>query len=244
MKGCTDYTEEASGWVRPREGKTKFRLRRILVVLGVLALIGFFVFTRLSPAETFSVDAEPAPSASAVQPPGTEEETPSQDPPKTDKEKDVKLIVYLTGAVASPGIFELGEGSRINDAVSDAGGLREDAAAEYLNLAARVEDGMHIHIPTREEIASGESARIEAAGATGVTDPPGGGSSPADTGPVNINKADKTELETLPGIGAALAQRIIDYREKNGLFAVIEDLKQVSGIGDKKFEDLADKVCV
>jgi competence protein ComEA len=159
------------------------------------------------------------------------------------------LFVYLTGAVITPGVFELEQGARLNDAIEQAGGLAEGAATSYINLAAPLMDGQHVHIPSAAEIESGEAAKIAAGGAstpaTGATAATAG-SSAATAGEqkVNINTADNAELETLPGVGVATAQRIIDYREKNGLFTSVEGLKDVSGIGEKKYAELADRICV
>jgi competence protein ComEA len=246
MKGCTDYTEEARGWARSQGAESRFPKKILLVLFGIAAIIALIVFFPKAPTESFSVDTQqnslvPATQtalATEVDPPAqTEASRPTAEEP---------LVVYLTGAVANPGVFELKSGMRLNDAVINAGGLRDDAALQYLNLAALLTDGMHVHIPTLAEIESGEAARIELSGASISSISTGGGeaSSQQANQKINLNKASKTELETLPGVGTATAQRIIDYREKNGPFAAIEDLKEVSGIGDKKFEDLVDKVCV
>jgi competence protein ComEA len=171
------------------------------------------------------------------------------EPPETPA--PVPLVIYLTGAVIAPGVYELEQGDRVNDLIERAGGLAEDAATNYVNLAAPLADALHVHIPSQAEIESGEAARIAASGATGTAGAGAGGGaggsgllSSADGQQVNLNTADSAALETLPGVGAATARRIIDYREKNGPFESVEDLKDVSGIGEKKFAELADRVCV
>jgi competence protein ComEA len=127
-----------------------------------------------------------------------------------------------------------------------AGGLTADASANYINLASPLQDGAHLHIPTQDEVSTGEADRIAAGSLPAAA--PSAEATLTDGGSldqkVNINTADTKQLVTLPGIGEALAKRIVDYRSKNGSFASVEDLKNVSGIGDKKFEELADKICV
>lgn len=244
MKGCTDYAKEAKGWAHSQTAKPRFPRVFLLILLGIVVVLALILFFPRAPSETFSVTKQQDPPTLAAQTTQENAVEVSPDAKNAPADTEMTLVVYLTGAVANPGVLELKGGARINDAIIDAGGLREDAAAHYLNLAALATDGMHIHIPTQQEIESGEAARIELAGASGIINPAGGEDAQALTQKVNINKADKAELETLPGIGTATAQRIIDYREKNGPFATVEDLKDVSGIGDKKYEDLVDKVCV
>lgn len=150
------------------------------------------------------------------------------------------VYVHVAGAVNNPGVFTIDEGSRLFDAVEAAGGFTENAASAALNLARVVEDGEQIMVFSVQEYeaasaaAGSQGARVEAS--TGTINSP--------TGKVNINTAQQAELETLPGIGEATAKKIIAYREANGSFATIESLKDVSGIGDKKYADLADMICV
>ncbi len=140
--------------------------------------------------------------------------------------KKTSVIVYVTGEVNKPGIVELSSDLRVKDAVNIAGGFTKDADINLINLAERVEDEAHYIIPKIGE-ESDENL-----------------SNSSRDGKININKADSGELQKLDGIGEALAGRIIEYREKNGKFKTIEDLKQVSGIGEKKFEAIREKVDV
>jgi competence protein ComEA len=291
MKGCTNYTDEATRWTTK---KTQvITLPRVLLVGGLAVALVFaviVVWPRFS-TEGFSIAVAEEKAGEAASPSSSTSATAVSD--TTDAAtaavtadasgaasatsatsataaaspgdasqlgEDVLFTVYLTGAVAHPGVYELPAKARINDAIEQAGGLVEGSAANYVNLAARFQDGEHVHIPYLEEIESGEAARIAAAGASGAVGAVGGGgaatgdaSTAADASgqtaaqapqKVNINTADKTQLESLPGVGEATAQRIIDYREKSGGFKDIEDLKNVSGIGEKKYAELADKVCV
>lgn len=167
-----------------------------------------------------------------------------------------ELQVHVAGAVARPGVYKLPEGARVIDAVNLAGPL-EDAALDALKLAAPVTDGQTIPVPWKMASAESDAVSGNVAGTSGSMSSGRGGSGAPVFGPgvalvgatavnglVNINTADISRLDTLPGIGPALAERIVQYRETNGLFYSVEDIKNVSGIGDKKFEDLKDKITV
>ena len=148
---------------------------------------------------------------------------------------DPRVVVDVSGAVASPRVVELAEGSRVEDAIAAAGGLADDADTASLNRAAKLADGQKVHVP-REGEAAQPAASAPAADAAG---------GPADgTSPVNINTAGAEELDSLPGVGPSTASAIIEDREANGPFASIEDIMRVSGIGEKKFEKLKSSICV
>ena len=148
------------------------------------------------------------------------------------------IFVHVTGAVAQPGLCELPEGARVAQAVQQAGGFTDEAAPESVNLARVLSDGEQVAVRTREEANATVEAAADSAG------PLQQGAVSATPGRVNINTADAVTLTTLPGIGEATAVKIVSDREANGAFAAIEDLKRVSGIGDKKFEALRDLICV
>lgn len=142
------------------------------------------------------------------------------------------IAVHVSGAVAAPGVYELEEGARVADAVELAGGFLEGAAENALNLARVLNDGEQVVVPTAEEHAAQQTAAEASGGAAGVG------------GKVNINTASAEQLDTLPGVGESTAQKIIADREANGPFSSPEDLKRVSGIGDKKYAELADLITV
>ncbi len=147
-----------------------------------------------------------------------------------------KLVIHITGAICNEGIYELEENSRIADAVKMAGGLKEDADLKQINLAYLLEDGMKINIPSKndkiqENIISEENY---------VTKDNSNLSKNKKDTKVNINTATQTELETLPGIGPSIALKIVNYRKEKGKFIKIEDIKNVSGIGDSKFNKIKD----
>lgn len=148
----------------------------------------------------------------------------------------VEVVVHVAGAVAAPGVYRLPAGSRVTDAVDAAGGPLADAASDAVNLARILTDGEQVFLPTHEQAATGVVAAPAAGGARGDVS--------AGQGPVDLNTATVADLEALPGIGEATAQKIVDEREKNGPFASPEDLMRVPGIGEKKFESLKDLVTV
>lgn len=146
------------------------------------------------------------------------------------------IFVHLLGAIARPGLYELREGDRAIDAVAAAGGFTDVADQAQLNLARLLADGEQIYVPAIGEIPS------VAPGSPGVPGGPAPGG--AVPGKVNLNTADAAALDTLPGVGPATAQRILDWRAANGRFTAVEDLLSVSGIGEKTFADLKDLVIV
>ncbi len=145
-------------------------------------------------------------------------------------------MVDVSGAVVAPAVVSLAAGARVQDAIDAAGGLTADADLTAINRAAPLVDGQKVQVPR-----IGEAAQLE----TGVDASAGtAAASEAGTALVNINTADEAALDELPGIGPATAQAIIEDREANGPFTVAEDLMRVSGIGEKKFEQLQDLICV
>ncbi|MBD3689109.1 ComEA family DNA-binding protein [Nanchangia anserum] len=144
------------------------------------------------------------------------------------------LVVHVVGHVRTPGLVKLPDGARVADAVASAGGPTESADLSQINLARPLTDGEQLRVAGIGE----EPLAPDQPGA------PAGAASAGEGGAVNLNTADLAALETLPGIGPALAQRIIDHREENGRFTSVDDLTQVSGIGTKTLDRLRDKVCV
>ncbi len=151
-----------------------------------------------------------------------------------------QVIVDVKGAVFYPGVYELKPEQRIIDAVQLAGGYTEDADTQFINHAQKVLDEMVIYIPMKGEELDEVSSRFIAVPAGEAST----GSADVKDGKININKADEAALSTLSGIGPSKAQSIIAYRQENGRFQSIEDLKKITGIGDKTFEKLKDSITV
>ena len=159
------------------------------------------------------------------------------------------ITVHVIGEVNTPGVVTLEEGSRIIDAINLAGGKTEEADLSKINLAYVLEDGVQIYIPSITETAKeGEEEAIEyireGAGEGIITTTSTQEKGEEKEQKVNINTANISKLQTLPGIGESIAQRIIEYREQNGEFKNIEDLKNVSGIGENKFNNIKDKIII
>ena len=152
--------------------------------------------------------------------------------------EDTEILIHVSGSVKNDTVVTLPEGSRINDAIEAAGGLTKDADLTNINLAYILEDGEKIYIPKKgEEI-------VEDVSNTQSTSANTSSSSSNKTSKININKATQTELETIPGVGPSTALKIIDYRDENGKFSSIEDIRNVSGIGDAKYEKMKDYIAV
>ncbi len=144
-----------------------------------------------------------------------------------NEEITASVWVYVCGEVASPGVYELPEGSRITDAVEAAGGMTQDAAGTYLNLAQLVSDGQKIEVPSAEEAKTLTEAAADSA-----------------SGVVNLNRATEAELMTLPGIGESKAKEIIRYRESKGGFQKPEDLMNISGIKEGVYNKIKDQITI
>lgn len=198
------------------EERASVPAKRVLVGLAVLAAVG------LVGGYGVAMRARPRPTKLSLE---------SAAP--TDGAKARRLYVHVGGAVQRPGLYRLSDGARVDDAVRAAGGMLEDADLDALNLAARVKDGDKVLVPSRSGTAEGSDGG-----------PPNASGGATQGGLVNLNTATIADLETLPGIGPAIAQRIIDFRESNGGFRKVEDLLEVSGIGPKTFEELRDHVTV
>lgn len=186
---------------------------------------------------------------------------------KTTTETADEIIVHISGAVNKEGIVELEQNSRISDAINKAEGLKENADTKNINLAFKLEDGMKIYIPTIEETAKetakeneqnenyhendnlnqnmvDETSKYITSSSGVVSEEINEQSGQNQNQKININTATQTELETLPGIGPSTSLKIINYRKENGKFKTIEEIKEVSGIGDAKYANIKDLICV
>ena len=228
--------------------KTLFPKERLGVIILVLALLGgaavyFWRAGRNSEQEIAVISANTATRPGPVKTgPAIVEKIPAADAPKF-------ILVHVAGSVKRPDVYRLPAEARAADAVKAAGGAAQNANLDAVNLAVKLDDGQQLYIPSYQEQPKGAHAAdavgLEASNRVGSK---GGGSpsghaatgkirTPAD-GTVNLNAADDTELQRLPGVGPAMAQRILDYRRANGRFRSIEDLMNITGIGEKKFARL------
>ncbi|MDF2633376.1 MAG: competence protein ComEA helix-hairpin-helix repeat protein [Pelosinus sp.] len=147
------------------------------------------------------------------------------------EEKSSEIFVYISGAVHKPGVFKASPNARVFDIIAMAGGLTAEADVAKTNLAQSIKDGMHIHVVAMPLVSSDNTVAV------------GTGKVKIDN-KVNINHANKSELDTLPGVGPALAERIIEYRQSNGSFRDIDELRNVPGIGSTKFEKMKEKISI
>lgn len=150
-----------------------------------------------------------------------------------------KIVIHITGEVEEEGVIELEKGARISDAIEEAGGTTKEADLSNVNLAYSLSDGQKVKIPNINEKDEEIIVVEEKAGDNIIIE---GNKSKEEK--ININKAAQTEIETLPGIGPSTALKIINYRNEHGKFKNIEDIKNVSGIGDSKFENIKEYICV
>lgn len=168
----------------------------------------------------------------------TESEKASQSGTDAEEGLPETLYVHVCGAVNAPGVYELKTDARIYEALEAAGGMTEDAAADWINQAEALSDGERIYVPTQEE------AEESAQSVSGRWADPNGNAGGSVSDKININTAAKEELMTLSGIGASKAESILKYRQEHGNFQNIEDLKKIEGIKDGVFNKIKDDITV
>jgi competence protein ComEA len=208
------------------------RNKKLAVILGI-AILGF-VF--LVPATSRPPSAENDTFANG-QVTAFEELAPETEQPETEAKLSstpipAYVIVYISGAVQQPDVYQVPAIARVKDVVLAAGGLTEDAAIDEINLADRVADAQHIHISRQGEASSSSSSTSD------------GTAGDSQEGRLNLNTASAADLDGLPGIGQSIAERIVEYRTTNGPFQAIEDLQKVKGIGPALFAKLVPLVAV
>lgn len=206
----------------------------ILIFLGIIAVIGITYYSYTN-EKNIEISQENELEV--------ENETNEINVDEENSEKIATIKVHVSGAVKNEGVYELEEDARIADAIEKAGGVLDIANMKNVNLASKLEDGMKIYIPKQGEdvlennLEENSNNKETTLGGSGTNSNVGN-----EKGKININKATKEELDTLPGIGESTAQKIIKYREEHGSFKNIEELKEVKGIGDAKYEEIKDLV--
>lgn len=203
-------------------------LRVLIIVCFALSTITFTLawFGSSAPAEAGGEPQllEPIDDPTNADLPSTTSSTDTPSLPST-------VIVYVSGAVSTPDVYELPLDARIKDLVLAAGGLTADADPERINLAERLKDSEHVHVPRQGEAPDDGAGVADTVGAT-------------QSGPLNLNTASASDLDSLPGIGQSFADRIIEYRTTSGPFTSVEDLQKVKGIGAALFAKIAPLVSV
>lgn len=231
--------------------RARFELRGMALRLVSVALVAMALVVLISAFSSRSVGAEAIPTRSQVataEPDDTDEypgvaapPASAGDPSPTASGENVAqpfdepgpsandIVLHVSGAVAKPGIVRVGEQARIVDAIEAAGGLTADADESAINLAQLVADGQHIHVPK-----VGEAAPPGSVGPTGSAGSDGTG----DSVVVDLNTASQAQLESIPGVGPVMAGKILAWRDANGKFVRVEQLLEVSGIGEKTLDNM------
>lgn len=204
--------------------------RGLLLVGIVVLLVALFFFLRGLLNNLSNQESEAQDNVDTLDNELLQFSEPEALPTPTVAPTPAPVVVYITGEIANPNVYQMPADARVVDVVQAAGGFLPEADSEQVNLAAHIQDEQHIHIPRVGEAVVPDTAPDDEAGNSDAT----AGSSQ----PININTATLAELDLLPNIGEAMAQRIIDYRTTNGPFATPEDLQNVRGIGPALFEDL------
>ena len=213
----------------------------VVGVIIVIACIGWWICSTIliTPVPLASTDEiSLSPNASEE---NDDTNQAKEDAQPSQEDTSQRIVIYIDGCVAHPDVYELPASARVKDSIDRAGGLTSDADVAALNLASELHDGEKVHIPrvgedatlTRDPtgVASGDSYRQDRGASTTRK-------GQSLTRPISLNKASKNELLELPGVGPAMADRIIADRREHGPFKHVEDLKRVKGIGSKKFEKL------
>lgn len=214
-------------WVQLRCGLEPKTLAALAVVLVAAAVFAAQHFWSGRPQPLHAPElvqhgaAQPRPGPAA-------DPSPSPGPPVAGPERAAAIVVDVSGKVRRPGVLELPAGSRVADALAAAGGVKEGTDLTGLNRARVLMDGEQV-------VVGGPAPPAPGGSGTG----PGAG---APAGPISLNSATADQLETLPGVGPVLAQHILDHRTQHGGFRSVDELRDVNGIGDRRFEDLRNLV--
>lgn len=213
------------------------KTQKIIIAVGIICIlivIGIFLYKRTQDTDYSTLMLEP------------EEEVKENNIEQEQEKRENKIKVHVAGYVEEEGMVELAEGARIADALEAAGGATLEADLSRVNLAYVLQDGQKIYIPSILEVEEEEEEEeyiTEGSGGVILEEGEEEKNNEAE-GKVNINTATQTELETLNGIGPSTASKIIEYRKQNGNFQSIEEIQNVSGIGDSKYESIKDDICV
>ena len=214
--------------------------KMIMIVMALTLFLGVGLYDRVMSRKNVYVlsDASPVSSVDKGQPAfnGNDREITNNtsSPVEPVIEEPAVIVVHIEGEVISPGVYELNEGSRVNDVVMMAGGLTQEADRR-INLAQKLQDEAFVYVPSIGE-ENVEDSHALMPTSHNIAFQPAGATQTSSL--VNINTADQKSLETLAGIGPVLAERIIAYREEQGPFQQLQDLKKVTGIGDKRYQDI------
>ncbi len=207
----------------------KQKIILVIILVIILLFIGYYIISKASNSKYIALETK------------ENEYVNVNDDLEEDEYIDAKeknIIIHITGSVKKQGIVEVEQGSRISDVIEAAGGTTKEADLSKINLAYIVQDGQKIYVPNIND--KEETNTITKSAGDNVIK----GEDNNKEQKININMASQTELETLTGIGPSTALKIINYRIQNGNFKKIEDIKNVPGIGDAKFENIKENISV
>jgi competence protein ComEA len=224
--------ERLPGWLRLRCGMELRTLAALTIALLVAVAFAVYHFWTGRPQTVRAPDPAP-PRAAAAEPAATPG---ARLPPGVTPSGGRSVVVDVTGKVRRPGVRKLPSGARVADAIEAAGGLRPGADTHGLNRARQLVDGEQIVVGAPAGRIPGSPAPADPG--TGEPSAPGGAGVPASGEQVSLGSATAEQLDTLPGVGPVLARHIIDYRTQHGGFRSIDELREVNGIGDRRFADL------
>lgn len=197
-----------------------------VIFLGIVAYVCFNLFLSPSSDGGFSINK-------------SENQSESQEQSENAEGSEQTIFVHVSGHVKKPGLVELNSNDRVATAIEKAGGANEDANLNSINLAKKCEDGEQINVPSLEDANNETSASSQNSSSSATSS-----TSSSSNGKININTADSAGLQQISGIGPSKAQKIIAYREQNGNFKSVDDLTNVSGIGEKTLASIRDQICV
>ena len=227
-----DFAEEVKEDSKFGKLKPTYVIGVAVIFLLIIGYVCFNLFFSGTGGEGggFSVSSEGSATAEATQ---------------TEEISAQTIYVHVSGHVNSPGLVELAANDRVATAIEKAGGAKDDANLDSINLAKKCEDGEQINVPSDSDVqtqASASSSSSAQSSSSGTTS--GSTASTSNDGKVNINTADETGLQQISGIGPSKAKKIVDYRTQNGNFKSVDDLTNVSGIGEKTLASIRDQICV
>ena len=208
----------------------------ISIALVIALIIGFIIYMVINNQNDNEINFEELVANQNNEENEQESETNENN---TQEETKKEIVVHITGEVKKEGVVYLEEGSRVVDAIKKAGGETKESDLSQVNLAYVLQDGQKIYIPNKNEKISAYTSEN-----MGENIEQNNTTTKKEGAKVNINTAGVEELDQLPGIGPAIAQRIIDYRNEHGEFKKVEDIQEVKGIGDAKYSEIKDSITV
>lgn len=224
----------------------------ILISAGVVGIYNGQSAAKALPNEENAAVEQSLPKKSGAAANGSDSGDADRFGAAVSKDANGKLVVYVSGAVVKPGVVTVKSGARIDDAVKAAGGALPEADLARVNLAQLIHDGEQIHLPKVGEAGNsavppgvqGSNTSGENSAGAGSENLSGSANTDATASKIDLNQATSAQLEEIPGIGPVTAGEIISWREQNGAFQSIDDLLQISGIGEKTLEKIRPHVSV